>query len=255
MMADTVLSFYDLLADYYHLIFEDWDRSVERQAKILGTVISHELPGQHLRILDCACGIGTQSLGLAALGHHLLGCDLSPAEVTRATKEAQQRGLDIEFRVSDMTNLKDISEAGFDVVSAFDNALPHLTSDGLIQAVGTMALRLKPGGLFIASIRDYDALLQEKPAMQEPAFFGNTGSRRIIHQVWDWTEAAEYTLHLYITLEADQGWRTHHFVSEYRGVKREELSDALRSVGFQEPVWLMPAESGYYQPLVLARWP
>jgi hypothetical protein len=81
--------------------------------------------------------------------------------------------------------------------------------------------------------------------MQEPAFFGDAGSRRIIHQVWDWTEAGEYTLHLYITVQDDQGWGTHHSISEYRGITRQELSQALRSVGFPEPVWLMPAESGY----------
>jgi glycine/sarcosine N-methyltransferase len=133
--------------------------------------------------------------------------------------------------------------------------LPNLTSDELIHAVGAMAGRLNSGGLFIASIRDYDLLLQQKPTMQEPVFFGNEGSRRIVHQVWDWTEAARYTLHLYITSEAGQGWSTHHFVSEYRCVRRQELSDALRSVGFEEPVWLMPRESDYYQPLVLARWP
>jgi glycine/sarcosine N-methyltransferase len=153
-----------------------------------------------------------------------------------------------------MTNLKEISQTGFDVVSAFDNALPHLTSDELIRTVGAMAGKLKPGGLFIASIRDYDLLLEQRPAMQEPVFFGNAGSRRIIHQVWDWTDAAAYTLHLYITTEADQGWSTHHFTSQYRGVRRQEMSDALRLAGFQEPFWLMPAESGYYQPLVLARW-
>ncbi len=33
-MADKVLSFYEVLADYYHLIFEDWDRSIQRQAGI-----------------------------------------------------------------------------------------------------------------------------------------------------------------------------------------------------------------------------
>ena len=205
--------------------------------------------------MDCACGIGTPSLGLAALGHHIVGCDLSPAEITRAVKEAKQRGLNIEFRVSDMTNLKEIPEAGFDVVAAFDNALTHLSSDGLMQAVRAMAHRLKPGGLFIASIRDYDSLLEERPAIQEPAFFGNRGSRRIIHQIWDWTEVAKYTLHLYITVEADQSWQTNHFVSEYRCVKRQELSDALQSAGFRKPVWLMPTERGFYQPLVLARWP
>jgi glycine/sarcosine N-methyltransferase len=254
-MPDQVLSFYDALADYYHLIFEDWDRSIQRQAKILDSVISRELPARHLRILDCACGIGTQALGLAALGHHLVGSDLSPAEVTRAAREARKRGLNIEFYVSDMTDLKEVPEPGFDVVAAFDNALPHLTSSELIRAVAMMAGKLRSGGLFVASIRDYDLLLQQRPAMQEPAFFGSEGSRRIVHQVWDWTDAASYTLHLYITIETGQAWTTRHFVSEYRCVTRQELSEVLRSAGFEEPVWLMPAESGYYQPLVLARWP
>ena len=254
-MADKVLSFYDSLADYYHLIFEDWDRSIQRQASVLGTVIAQVLPGKHLKILDCACGIGTQSLGLAGLGHNLLGCDISPAEVTRASNEAKLRGLPIEFRVSDMTNLKEVSESGFDVVSTFDNSLPHLASDKLFLAVRAMAQRLRPGGLFIASIRDYDIILSKRPTMQEPAFFGEAGSRRIIHQVWDWTETARYTMHLYITIEANHDWQIHHFVSEYRCVKRQELSDALLFAGLQDPVWLMPTESGFYQPLVLARAP
>ena len=254
-MADKTLTFYEELADYYHLIFEDWDRSIQRQAKTLNSVISHEQPSSPLRILDCACGIGTQSLGLAALGHHLVGCDLSPAAVSRATRAARQRGLSIEFCVSDMINLKELPEDGFDVVSAFDNALPHLTCDELIQAVDAMARRLKSGGLFIASIRDYDLLAQQRPAMQAPAFFGDVGSRRIIHQVWDWADAAKYTLHLYITVEDDNGWYPHHFVSEYRCVERQELTAALASAGLKEPTWLMPEVSGYYQPLVLARRP
>jgi glycine/sarcosine N-methyltransferase len=254
-MANQVLSFYGAMADYYHLIFEDWDGSIKRQAKILNSVISRELPNQQLKILDCACGIGTQALGLAALGHHVVGSDLSSAAVTRAAREAQERGLNIEFYVSNMTDLKEIPDTGFDVVAAFDNALPHLTSSELMLAIETMASRLKSGGLFLASIRDYDLLLQQRPAMQEPVFFGSEGSQRIVHQVWDWTGAQKYTLHLYITIETGQGWTTHHFVSEYRCVTRQELSDALRSAGFEELVWLMPAESGYYQPLVLARWP
>jgi SAM-dependent methyltransferase len=146
-MADRVVSFYDSMADYYHLIFEDWDRSIHRQARILGSVISQEISGQHLRILDCACGIGTQSLGLAALGHHVVGSDLSPAEVARAKREARNRGLEIQFYVSDMTDLKEINESRFDVIAAFDNALPHLTSEQLTRAIGAMAARLRPGGL------------------------------------------------------------------------------------------------------------
>jgi hypothetical protein len=36
---------------------------------------------------------------------------------------------------------------------------------------------------------------------------------------------------------------------------RNEVSAVLRSSGFLEERWLMPAESGFYQPLILARRP
>ena len=254
-MTREILDFYESLADYYHLIFEDWDRSIQRQAKILDLIISRELPKRPLNVLDCACGIGTQALGFASLGHHVVASDLSAMEVRRAEREASLRLLNIEFHVSDMTDLSEIPDAHFDVVAALDNALPHLTASELVQAIKTIASRLNSGGLFIASIRDYDQLLQQRPAIQEPAFFGSEGTRRIVHQVWDWTGEAEYKLHLYISRQDGQQWKTLHFVAEYRCVKRRELSDVLRSTGFQEPVWLMPSESGYYQPLVLARWP
>ncbi len=254
-MTDQVLRFYNSLADYYHLIFEDWDRSIRRQAKTLDAILTREIPSPHLNILDCACGIGTQALGLAALGHHIVASDLSPAEIARAETEARKRRLDIQFRVSDVTDLKEVPETGFDVVAAFDNALPHLSSSQLTRSVEAMASRLRPGGLFIASIRDYDLLLEGRPAMQEPSFFGDEGERRIVHQVWDWTGPANYTLHLFITIEAAGAWEAHHFLSEYRCLPRHELSDILRLAGFAEPLWLMPEESGYYQPVVLARWP
>lgn len=254
-MTHETLGFYESLADYYHLIFEDWERSIHRQAKVLDSLISRELPGRPLNILDCACGIGTQALGFASLGHHVVASDLSPAEVRRAEREARIRALDIRFCVSDMTALREIPGTDFDVVAALVNALPHLTPGQLSQAIRAIASKLNSGGLFIASIRDYDLLLRQKPTMQEPAFFGSEGTRRIVHQVWDWIEAAKYKLHLYITIQTGQQWKTHHFISEYRCLMRQELSDVLRSTGFQEPIWLMPTESDYYQPLVLARWP
>jgi hypothetical protein len=74
------------------------------------------------------------------------------------------------------------------------------------------------------------------------------GAKRTIFDVWCGDP-------LYITIQADPEWKTHHFISDYRCLKRQELSDALQLTGFRERRWLMPAESGYYQPLVLARWP
>ena len=252
-MTEKIQSFYDALAENYHLIFEDWERTIERQAKILGALLEAELSAHPLRILDCACGIGTQSIGFAAMGHHVVASDLSRKAVNRAQREAERRSLKISFHVSDMTSLREVPESGFDVVAAMDNALPHLSAVQLRQAVRSMASKLKPGGIFIASIRDYDQIIREKPVAQPPAFYGNQASRRIIHQIWDWIEDDRYVVHLYITTHSGRGWKAHHFVSEYRCLLRGELSSVLTDAGFADVRWLMPAESGFYQPIVLAR--
>ncbi|MDH3592967.1 MAG: SAM-dependent methyltransferase, partial [Planctomycetota bacterium] len=60
--------FYDALAAHFHLIHADWDASVELQGEQLDGVIQEFAPGART-VLDCACGIGTQALGLAARGY------------------------------------------------------------------------------------------------------------------------------------------------------------------------------------------
>ena len=254
-MVERILSFYEPLADHFHLIFNDWEKSIEWQARILNPLLAARGCGHPLKILDCACGIGTQALGFASFGHRVVASDLSRAAVSRATREAERRGLDISFHVSDMTSLTEVADRDFDVVVAMDNALPHLTAEQLVFAIRAIGSKLKSNGLFVASTRDYDALILQRPPMQQPAFYGSKGKRRIVHQVWDWIDEASYTLHLFITTQSDEVWTTHHFVSEYRAVQRSEVSTVLQSTGFQDVRWLMPAESGFYQPLVVARWP
>ena len=183
-----------------------------------------------------------------------MGVDLSEAAICRARREAQHRGLSIQFRVADMRDLSSLSEAGFDLVIAVDNALPHLLNEeDLARAVQQIAGKLRPGGVFLATIRDYDQIVEQRPA-PPPAFFQDGAHRRIYHQVWDWTGDRQYTVHLYITQETDAGWTCRHFVSVYRALLREELTAMLHQAGFVELRWLMPADSGFYQPLVLAHY-
>ena len=226
-MSEQILSFYDPLAEHYHLIFDDWDKAIDRQGQILYPLIAKRASAGALRVLDCACGIGTQSIALAKLGHRVSGVDLSPVAVARARSEALKRSLQIDFRVSDMTSMQEITERDFDVVIALDNALPHLSLDQLTRAAATIRSVLKPGGLFMASIRDYDQILLEKPTIQQPAFYSTHGDRRIVHQVWDWVDETKYVVHLYITRQTDSGWDSLHFVSEYYCIRREQLSAIL----------------------------
>src|SRR5258708_40026843 len=111
---------------------------------------------------------------------------------------------------------------------------------------------MRGGATFMGSIRDYDSLVQERPVVQGPAFYSDQGSRRIVHQVWDWSDERRYAFHLYITRDVQGAWETQHYVSNYRAVLREEFSRILQSAGFVGWRWIFSAESGVFQPLGFA---
>lgn len=245
---------YDELAAHYHLLFEDWNASMERQAAVLGPILEREC-GQpnRTRILDCACGIGTQALGLAVLGFRVTGCDISSAAVERARSEASQRNVPLQVSVANMLDLSSLDGSRFDAVICMDNALPHLeNTEQLIQVAEQIRRKLRPNGLFMASIRDYDHLIRERPVVQGPSFYSDQGRRRIVFQVWDWLDERRYKFHLYITRELGKDWETFHTAATYRAVLRDELTKVLGHAGFVNVQWRLPAGSGFYQPIVLA---
>jgi SAM-dependent methyltransferase len=254
-MADSVLDFYDQLAEDYHLIFSDWRRSIAHQGQVLDQLISGELgPGPH-SLLDASCGIGTQALGLALLGHRVHATDLSPTSVQRAEREAGSLGVSLSTGVADLRTLDTQVAGTFDVVLSCDNALPHLLSDEeLHDATRAVAAKLRPEGLFLASIRDYDRLLEEKPRATQPQVIDSPEGRRIVFQVWDWAEdGRSYTFSLFIVRQRGEQWETSERRAVYRTLRRATLEEALGAAGFTQLRWHEPTESGFYQPIVTAR--
>jgi glycine/sarcosine N-methyltransferase len=196
-----------------------------RQPAVIASILRCECPVAGTTILDCACGIGTQTIGLAKLGFCITGSDVSSGAVKRARSEAAIRTLDIPFYAADMRNLDELPAGGFHAVICMDNALPHLLSEAdLAQALGQIRAKLRIGGIFIASIRDYDEILPRRPVLQGPAFYSDAGKRRIVFQLWDWQDERRYTFHMYITRETSTGWANFHGASAYRAVLREEIT-------------------------------
>lgn len=163
--------------------------------------------------------------------------------------------MDISFGVADFRALEGSVEGAFDAVIACDNALPHMMSrEDLLSAARGIRSKVKKGGLFLASIRDYDELLKARPRATTPKVMDTLEGRRVYFQVWDWEESGPaYTVHLFLVSEEGEGWQTVHQDACYRAVKRDELRDILEQAGFSQIEWEMPARSGYYQPIVIAR--
>jgi 2-polyprenyl-3-methyl-5-hydroxy-6-metoxy-1,4-benzoquinol methylase len=255
-LKESVLEFYDDLAEAYHLIFVDWSHAISWQGEILNNIIRSKLANSDtadVSLLDCSCGIGTQAIGLAKRGFKVTATDLSPQSVDRAKKEAASFGVEINFGVADFRSLeKDVSGV-FDVVLSADNAITHLlTDEDLYLAARNMYAKIQHEGVLLITMRDYDELAKEKPRSTEPRVYDE--GKRIVFQVWDWADDAKtYWTNQFIMQETNGEWITKHHKTKYRALQRDEFSNILSEVGFSEIEWLMPAESGYYQPIVVAR--
>ncbi|MEN5231491.1 class I SAM-dependent methyltransferase [Sphingobacterium faecium] len=256
MEKDLNIQFYDELADDYHLIFDNWNEAISKQASTLQQIIKTYAAADASTILDCACGIGTQAIGLAALGYQVWGTDLSPKAIDRAKLESDQRGLPIPYAVADFRSLEQQVTGVFDVVIACDNALPHLLDEhDMLLAAKSILTKMKSGSLFIGSIRDYDKILENKPVSTPPTVKNEEGKRTISFQVWDWIKQDVYIVNHFTLKGKDDQFETNLRKTKYRAYRRTDLTNIFDTAGFVQISWLMPQQSGYYQPIFIGKKP
>lgn len=246
-----VRRFYDELAPDYHEMFRDWDAAIEWQAKALNGFIGSDPK----TILDCACGIGTQAIGLALAGHKVTGSDLSPVAITRAQREAAQRGVRLPCCAADMRRLP-FRSSGFDVVLCADNAVAHLlTAEDVVAGLSQMRRVLVAGGRLVLTMRgDYLQLRRERRSATLPQMSTGPGGRTVSFQLWDWHSDGEHYDLEHIQLHDLDGERR---VSTRRttswALSQQQVSDFARQAGFTDVAWYEPGEAGYYQHVMTAR--
>jgi SAM-dependent methyltransferase len=249
----STADFYDALAPVYHLIYADWEASVERQGRALDSII-RSAGGEHLHsVLDAACGIGTQSIGLAGLGYRVMASDLSPAAVTRATREAARRGLPLRTSVADMRHVFDHHRRTFDVVIACDNAVPHLLSKQEIRSAFEQFFRCTaPGGLCLISVRDYEALELNGVQLHSYGVHQEENARYVLFQVWD-CEPPFYDTTFYI-IRHEQGAEpvTRAIRSTYYAVPIGTLKELMEQAGFTGVARL---DDCFFQPVLVGHKP
>lgn len=245
-------TFYDSMATQYDKLFQDWHAATREQALLLDSLFRKAGFGKAARLLDCACGIGTQAIGLAGIGYSPAASDISLGELEEAKRRAAQQQAAIRFERADFCALSEVFSDPFDIIICMDNALPHtLTAADLKKAVNSIIGQLAAGGIFVASIRDYDALLETKPPYSPPYIHQTEKGQRVAFQTWAW-EGDLYRLTQYL-IEDEETLKTSKFDCCYRATRREELTGLLLAAGCSHVQWLMPEESGFYQPIVVAK--
>jgi SAM-dependent methyltransferase len=243
---------YDEIAPLYHLVYPDWNAAIAQQAAALDAIIRKHVGPPPRSILDVSCGIGTQALGLAALGHAVTASDLSSAAVERARREAAQRNLAIDFTVADMRRCAEVHGSGFDVVLSADNSIPHLLSDGAIrEALGNVYRCIRPGGITILGVRDYSTETKASPEVLPYGFRSDGDDRYFVVQTRDW-DGDFYDVAMYFIREP-RGSKPAAVVagsSRYYAVSIDRLVSLLEESSFIE---IQRLDAVMHRPVLVGR--
>lgn len=227
--------FYDGLAPYYHLLYGNWDAAVSTQGQALAALLEQHGLAPGAQVLDAACGIGTQTLGLLQQGYAVRSSDLSAGAIRRLRDELAHRGLEAPAHVDDLRTLATVGNTSQDAVIACDNSVPHLLSDDeLLQAFQSSLRVLRPGGLLVLSVRDYAAIERRSPDVRPYGLHLEGNTRFLAVQVWEW-DGDYYDLRIYLTSESPEGdCRTQVLRSRYYAVTTDQLLALLSRAGFEQ---------------------
>ncbi|PLX80025.1 MAG: class I SAM-dependent methyltransferase [Desulfuromonas sp.] len=226
---------FDRFAVDYDQLLSDWDSELVEQGRILDNLIRIHSSSQVHTVLDCTCGIGTQCIGLAKLGYQVTGTDISSKSVERSRHESSRFGVDVQFAVADLRELESIVQEKFDCVISCDNSLPALlTAEDVKAGLKQMYLRLKPGGISIISIRNYESLFKEKKSFHPRQIHRTPNGRRVVFDLWEYPSDEIVVFNVFFLEEGPTGWEVVTREMVYRAIFSEDLVAMLKEAGFKD---------------------
>lgn len=182
-------------------------------------------------ILDVACGEGTFAVEMAKLGYQVVGVDRSPRMLRLAREKADAAGVEVDFRLRDMTRL--IFEDSFDLATCWFDSLNYIWALSQLQDTFERVYRgLRPGGLFIFDMNTVYGLANnwaDPPVTVQL----DTDERMIIHQ-----SSFDYEMNMaqcQITAfrRQDQTWTRIDETHVEKAYYLWEIRKALREAGFR----------------------
>ena len=128
---------------YYHTLYKNRN---EKEAQVfIGNLVQYLQIPKGSTLIDIACGKGRHATNFNALGLNVVGVDLSPNNITAATKNENAT---LQFAVHDMREV--YQKNSFDIVTNLFTSFGYFERNTDEQkAINAMASNLKSGGFLI----------------------------------------------------------------------------------------------------------
>jgi ubiquinone/menaquinone biosynthesis C-methylase UbiE len=162
MINRQITHFYDDIADYYDQMISFEKRLPIEEAKFMNLIEKYSVS----TALDAGAGSGFHSVLLAKCGVRVTAVDLSGKMLRKLEHNAKRHKVKIETIKSDFYKLR-LPPSSFDAIFSLGNTLAHLPSpEHLRNSVTTFARLLKPGGVLILQLLNYDRIIGQKERLQ-----------------------------------------------------------------------------------------
>ena len=145
----------------------------------------------------------------------------------------------------------------FDVVLSADNSVAHLlTDDDLAEALAGLRNALRPGGLLVITLREYEKARASQQHVTVPQVTRVAAGRVVTFQLWHWHPDGERYDFEHIQLLPDgDTWRVNARRASSRALTRDQLTSRVLAAGFSDVRRLEPADCGFFQPVLTAHAP
>ena len=222
-------SFGDIASDFDRL-FDD----VENLTRLEGLALDHILRDYNASsVLDCACGTGIQSIGLAKLGYQVSASDISLRIIQELKTKAEADGLAITAKRAGFRDLKGWQSARFDAVVCSGNSLTLVPKIEDIPRALTSMLRVvrASGGVVVVGMHNYLRLKQEGKNLLVRRISTDDGDGEIVLDLRSFGADRVQITYMFINL-VDTKWRLRTYTKSYLCLSANELRDTMLKVGF-----------------------
>jgi glycine/sarcosine N-methyltransferase len=145
--------FFDNISSYYDDMI-GFDAALERRTAMLQNYILPEMQ----YAADIGCGTGLDSISLSKLGLKVRAFDISSGMIEKAEKNAERYEAKIKFYNSGFSGIPEMFFSSFDIVVSLGNTIANIPPENISTAVGTIFDILKPGGIGVIQILNYERL-------------------------------------------------------------------------------------------------
>ena len=163
------------------------------------------------RIHDCSIGAGGPTLPLAKLGYTVSGSDLSENLLNRAKINFAENGFFPNLFISDFREFGAKLAESVDCIMSTGSSLPHADLEGFKDFIFSASQKLNRNGLLFFDIRNWDALLREKPVFiaYDPHIM-TADEHETLYLLFDWHDDGSVTFSVVTSIDKNGKHESHN---------------------------------------------